>query len=71
VLEWDGAKFRKMSDKANFYYRVLNVHETSKIHLGQKLGVEDIFIAGIFELKWGNGRYEPGERLNLSKHINV
>ena len=71
VLEWDGTKFRKISDKANFYYKVLNVQETGKILLGQRRGVKDIFIAGIFELKWSNGRYEPAGRLNLSKHINV
>lgn len=71
VLEWNGTKFEKIADKANWYYRVLNVQKKGKILLGQKQGVEDIFRTGIYELKWSNGRYEPAERQILPKHMNV
>ena len=71
MLEWNGRKFKKIADKANWYYRVLNVQKKGNILLGQKRGGEEIFQTGIYELKWSNGRYEPAERQILPKHMNV
>jgi len=71
VLEWKESNFEKISSDANWYYRVLNVPERGHILLGQKRGVKDIFITGVYELKWSNARYEPLERQNLPKRMNI
>lgn len=71
VLEWRESNFEKISSDANWYYRVLNVPEHGHVLLGQKRGVKDIFIAGVYELKWSNARYEPLERQNLPKRMNI
>jgi len=71
VLEWKESNFEKISSDANWYYRILNVAERGHILLGQKRGVKDIFITGVYELKWSNGRYEPLERQNLPKPMNI
>ena len=71
VLEWKESNFEKISSDANWYYRILNVEERGHILLGQKRGVKDTFITGVYELKWSNGRYEPLERQNLPKHMNI
>lgn len=71
VLEWNQSNFEKISGDPNWYYRVLNVPERGHVLLGQKRGVKDIFMPGVYELKWSNGRYEPFERQNLPKPMNV
>jgi len=72
VLEWNGTKFKKIVDKANWYYRILN--ESSHGHnilLGQKRGVNRIFFKGIYELKWNKGKYAPADRQIVPKWMNV
>ena len=71
VLEWDGTKFRKISDNENWYYRVLKVPDRGSILLGQKRGAFDLFISGIYELKWSNGRYVPMKRQILPQLLNI
>ncbi len=71
VLEWRESNFEKISSDANWYYRVLNVPERGHVLLGQKRGVRDIFMRGIYELKWSNARYEPLQRQNLPKRMNI
>lgn len=71
VLEWRGSNFQKISGDPNWYYRVLNVPGRGHVLLGQKRGIKDIFMAGVYELKWSNGRYEPSERQNLPKPMNI
>ncbi len=73
VLEWNGAEFGKIEDKAKWYYRVLNVPKRGgHILLGQKRGIDEIFSRkGVYELIWNNGQYEPGQPENLPKNMNV
>lgn len=74
VLEWDGVKFKKITQNEKWYYRVLNLPgRVDKVLLGQKRGGydADLFRGGVFELKWENGRYVPAEHQILPKKINV
>jgi TolB-like protein len=71
VLEWDGTEFKKIADNENWYFRVLKVPRRGTILLGQKRGGFDIFISGVYELKWSNGRYVPLKRQILPKWLNI
>jgi TolB-like protein len=73
VLEWNGAQFIKIEDKANWYFRVLNVPERGgNFLLGQKRGIEEVFKRnGVYELVWENGRYVPDQRHDLPKNMNI
>lgn len=71
VLEWDGTDFKEVSKDGPWYYRVIDVPGRGKVLYGQKRNVNDLFASDVYELTWGNGEYEFGERLNLPKRVNV
>jgi hypothetical protein len=71
VLEWEGVKFKKITDNEKWYYRTLNTPARGRIIIGQKQGIEDLFFPGIHELKWNDGRYESAGRLDLPKRTNI
>jgi hypothetical protein len=81
VLEWSGTQFSKIAKNENWYYRVLTIPGRDKMLLGQRRGrvtqniseymENNIFRGGIYELVWENGLYEPAQRQNLPKSLNV
>jgi TolB-like protein len=72
VLEWNGTEFKTIADKENWHFRVINAPDRGgKILLGQKGGVKDIFLGGVDELKWDNGRYASADRQRLLPGMNV
>ena len=83
VLEYDGLKFKKKVQDANFYYRVLNIQGRGNILLGQKRGMlgtadayeidpsSSLFLSGVFELKWNNKEYEPAGRIDLPGGMDI
>ncbi|MBW1858884.1 MAG: VCBS repeat-containing protein [Deltaproteobacteria bacterium] len=71
VLEWDGSDFKQVSNNDPWYYRVIDVPGRGQVLYGQKRKVDELFASGVYELAWGNGEYEPGERLKLPKRVNI
>lgn len=71
VLEWEAGNFKTVTKKNNWYYRVLELPMRGAVLLGQKRGLSDPFIGGIYELSWLNGKYEPGSTVNVPKGLNV
>ncbi|UCD88514.1 MAG: VCBS repeat-containing protein [Desulfobacterales bacterium] len=73
VLEWDGTNFTKIIDQSNWFYRVIDVPlRGGKLLLGQKHRRDNIFSnAGVFEMAYKNGQYEPIQRQALPKNINI
>lgn len=73
VLEWNGAKFVKIAEKENYYYRVINIPSRGgNILCGQKKGLEDLFSnSGVYELNWNGKTYEEVEKLPLPKGVNI
>jgi TolB-like protein len=71
VLEWDGARFTKIVDGEDWYYRVLHVPGRGKVLLGQKRGAYDVFKEGVFEMEWNHDRYVPKMRQALPKKMNI
>ena len=84
VLEWDGNVFAKVISHARWYYRVIPNPAGQEILLGQKRGIlttgdaygdvnpsSDLFLAGIYELRWQSITYQPIRRLELPDWINV
>jgi TolB-like protein len=73
VLEWNGTAFERISEKADWYYRVVHRPPSADVLLGQKRGagsdmlsVKDaLFEKEIYELKWQDGAYRPAIRQEL------
>ena len=71
VLEWNGSRFDTLVEKSNWYYRVIDMPARGKILVGQERGRSSIFKAGIFELNWSNGTYNPAQELTLPGGMNI
>lgn len=71
VLEWNGTKFDKITDKQRWYYRLIDVPNKGKVLMGQKRGVKDIFMGGIVELRWDGREYAPSKEQGLPPNVSV
>ena len=71
VVEWDGTRFRKIVENAKWYYRVLDVPGKGKVLLGQKRGMKEPFVPGIYTLGWSNNQYLSEKRQAVPKSTNV
>lgn len=73
VLEFNTDEIKTLVKDEPWYYRVLNLPGRGKVLMGQKRGAGggNLFKAGIFELKWQNGKYEPSDSQPLPKKMNV
>jgi len=71
VLEWNGSKFKKVSDNNNWYYRTINIPGRGIVLIGQERGIGQLFKGKVYEMIWNNGRYEPGDQLILPSGMSV
>ena len=83
VLEWNGAGFSRVIQKAPWYFRVITGDQGKKRLVGQKQGLlgtgneyeldpgADLFLGGIHELKWNARTYVAEAPLNLPAWVNV
>ena len=71
VLEWDGAKFKKIIHDQTWLIRVVDLPGKGKVVLGQRRNAEGNYIGGVHRLKrQGNGLVSV-EALNLPRFSNV
>jgi len=72
VLEWNGTEFKTVVNNENWHFRVINASDRGgRILLGQKGGSKDIFLGGIHELLWENGRYTSADKQRLPRRMNI
>ncbi len=71
VLEWDGDRFAEVSDKVRWYFRAMRDPERGDILMGQKRGIKEAFMPGVFELIANNGEYEAAGERKLPDWVNV
>ena len=45
--------------------------DNNPVLLGQKMGISDLFYAGVYELAWSNGSYESKDKVSLPKAITI
>ena len=79
VLEWNGTAFEKISQNADWYYRVSKSLQKPNRLLGQKGGLghsivsikDALFGDGVYELQWRESAYVPGARQNLPDSLTI
>ena len=50
ILEYEEGKFRKITEKAGWYFRVLEHPKEGPILMGQQRGSEGIFVGPIYQI---------------------
>jgi TolB-like protein len=71
VLEWDGSKLKTIVEGSGWYYRLLNIPEQGKVLLGQQRNPKNVFLPGVYELKWDGREYIPGKEQILPRDVNI
>ena len=71
ILEYEGGKFRKITEKAGWYFRVLDHPKDGPILMGQRMGSEGIFVGPIYRFVWKKKSFEKGAKLPLPKETKI
>ena len=73
VLEWNGSDFKTVADNENWYFRVISRPVLGPLLIGQKMGVSDLFMPGVYELVWTGSSYKPQGKvaMGLPENINI
>ena len=71
VLEYDGKNFIKIIEDSHWYYRVVDTPARGRILLGQRPRIYQPFSGTIYEMKWENGDYVPGDEIKSPRNTNL
>lgn len=71
VLEFDGKRFARIVDGAQWYFRVIDMPNRGKILMGQHRGIRNIFVGGVNEMTWMGGEYRPAGEKRLPAWVNI
>lgn len=63
IIEFEQGKFRKIIEKANWYFRVLEHPNEGPILLGQRRGSDGIFVGPIYKFVWKKKSFEKGPKM--------
>jgi len=71
VLEFNGSDFKTVADNENWYFRVISRPVLGPMLVGQKLGVSDLFMPGVYELVWTGSSYKPQGKVAMGLPENI
>ncbi len=71
VLEWDGKQFQRIADNLRWYFRSVDMARRGRVLVGQRQGIEDRFVPGIYEIEYTAGTYDGVQKLTLPRDRNV
>ena len=71
VLEWNGSDFKTITDNENWYFRVVSRPVFGHMLIGQKMGMSDLFMPGIYELVSTGSGYEPQGKIAMGLPENI
>ncbi len=71
ILEYEEDRFKRISDRSRWYFRVLDLPQKGPTLLGQKMGSEESFSGSIYQFSWKGKRFARGKKLKLPKNISL
>ena len=84
VLEWHNGALVKIADNQNWYFRAVRIPGQGDLLLGQKRGTvtggsnfaslhepTELFLAGIYTLRWQGDKLVPDQRQQLPREMKV
>jgi len=63
ILEYEEGKIRKITDKAGWYFRVLDSPKDGPILVGQQMGSEGEPVGRIYKFVWKKKAFERGDKM--------
>jgi TolB-like protein len=71
ILEFEEGRFKKITEKAGWYFRVLEHPKDGPILMGQQMGSEGLYVGAIHQFVWKKKAFEKGPKLTLPKGTNI
>ena len=71
ILEFEEGKFRKITEKAGWYFRVLEHPKEGPILMGQRMSSEGIYSGPVYKFVWQKKSFERGPKLDFPKDQNI
>ncbi|MBC8198726.1 MAG: VCBS repeat-containing protein [Desulfobacterales bacterium] len=71
VLEFNGSDFKTIADDENWYFRVIPRPVLGPMLVGQKMGISDLFMPGVYELVWTGSSYKPHGKVAMGLPENI
>jgi hypothetical protein len=71
VLEYNGEKYVKITDRNRWYYRVVVRPDRGKVLFGQPQRGPEPFLDVIYEMNWQNSQYESGKKIKIPEKISL
>jgi hypothetical protein len=71
ILEYEEKEFRKIIEKADWYFRVLDHPKNGPTLMGQKMGSDGLFGGPIYKFLWKKKSFEKGSKMPFPKETNI
>jgi len=71
IFEYEQGKFRKIADKANWFFRVLEHPKEGPILMGQRRDSEGIASGPIYKFIWKKKSFEKGPKMDFPKETSI
>ncbi len=71
ILEFEEGRFRKITEKAGWYFRVLEHPKDGPVLMGQEMGSEGTYVGAIYRFVWKKKSFEKGEKLPFPKETKI
>ena len=71
ILEYEEGKFRKITEKAGWFFRVLDHPKEGPTLMGQRMGSDGISVGPIYKFIWKKKSFEKGPKMPFPKETNI
>jgi len=71
ILEYEEGKFRKITEKAGWFYRVLDHPKDGSILVGQRMGGEGVPTGTIYQFVWKKNSFEKGSKMPIPRGTKI
>ena len=71
IIEYEQGKFRKIAEKADWFFRVLDHPKEGPTLMGQRRGSEGIPSGPVYKFVWKKKSFEKGSKMPFPKDTNI
>jgi TolB-like protein len=71
ILEYEEGRFKKIIEKSDWFFRVLNHPKEGPILLGQQRGPEGLPVDPVYRMVWKKNSFERGPKMALPKETSI
>jgi len=71
ILEYEEGKFRKITEKSNWFFRVLEHPKEGLVLMGQRMSPEAVIEGPIYKFVWKKKSFEKGPKLPFPKESTI